>query len=63
MRTYVCDIAAIHNLAVLEWRHRVNRLSMEPRRIRRMLEVSKEKDVPAAEGNLKVLRDHIPEVF
>ena len=63
MRIYVCDIAAIHNLAVLEWRHRVNRLSMEPRRIKRMLEVSKEKDVPTADGNLKVLQDHIPEVF
>ena len=63
MRTYVCDIAALHNLAVLEWHHRVNRLSMSPRKIKLLLERSKGNGVPTAEGNLEVLRDHIPEVF
>ena len=63
MRTYGRNAAAFHNLAVLEWQHRSHRLSMIPRRIKWFLEKAKEQGVPASDENLKVLRDHIPEVF
>ena len=62
LRTYVCDIAALHNLAVLEWRHRVNSVSMNPWRIKTYLEKAQKLGVPMAERNLKILLDHIPEV-
>lgn len=55
------DIAATHNLAVLEWRHRNFRLGMDPQRIKRWLEEARRLNVPTAESNLKVLLDHIPE--
>ncbi len=61
LRMYICDIAALHNLAVLEWRHRVDSRAMSPLRIKLFLEKSKRLEVPTAEGNLKVLFDHIPE--
>ena len=62
LRTFVCDIAAIHNLAVLEWRHRVNSMSMNPWRIKAYLEKAQKLGVPTAEGHLKILLSHIPEV-
>lgn len=55
------DIAAVHNLAVLEWRHRNFRMGMNPLRIRGCLEAAKRLNVPTAAANLKVLLDHIPE--
>lgn len=63
MRTYGRNAAAMNNLAVLEWQHRNHRLSMIPARIKWFLETSKAEGVTEAEANLKVLRDHIPEVF
>ena len=63
MRTYGRNAAAMNNLAVLEWQHRNHRLSMIPARIKWFLETSKAGGVTEAEANLKVLRDHIPEVF
>lgn len=63
MRTYGRNAAAMNNLAVLEWRHRNHRLSMIPARIKWFLETSRAGGVTEAEANLKVLRDHIPEVF
>jgi len=61
MRMFGDDIAAVHNLAVLEWRHRNFRLGMDPQRIKRWLEEARRLNVPTAEANLKVLLDHIPE--
>lgn len=63
MRTYGRNAAAMNNLAVLEWQHRNHRLSMIPARIKWFLETSNAEGVTEAETNLKVLRDHIPEVF
>ena len=63
MRTYICDVAALHNLAVLAWRHRIDVFDMKPWRIQSMLEMSKKRDVPTAEGNLRVLYAHIPELM
>ena len=63
IRAYICDVASIHNLAVLEWEHRIFRTSMNPFRIKKQLEISAEKEVPAAKANLKIVRAHIPEVF
>lgn len=54
------EAEAVHNRAVLEWRHRIFRFEMDPLRIRRCLEVAKRGNVPNAEANLKVLFDHIP---
>lgn len=62
MRAYVCDIAARHNLAVLEWRHRSNYSGMNPWRIKAFLEKSKKLEVPTAAENLKILFEHIPEL-
>lgn len=62
MRTYGRN-AAFNNLAVLEWQHRNHRLSMIPDRIKWLLEAARGKGVPTVDENLKVLRDHIPEVF
>ena len=62
-RTCVCDGAALHNLAVLEWRHRINALIMNPWSIQLWLETAKEWGIPTAEANLRVLRQHIPEVL
>lgn len=56
------EAEAVHNRAVLEWRHRIFRLEMDPLRIRRCLEVAKRGNVPNAEANLKVLFDHIPKI-
>ena len=63
MRTYGRNAAAFNNLAVLEWQHRNHRLSMIPERIKWFLETAKEQGVLTADENMKVLRDHIPEVF
>ena len=58
MRTFRWNGAAVHNLAVLEWRHRIFRTDMDPLRImRRIGYISR-----TSEENLKVLRDHVPEV-
>lgn len=54
--------AAANNLAVLEWRHRVNQGFMDPRMISTLLGRAYESGVPTALANLKVLLDHIPEV-
>jgi hypothetical protein len=37
--------------------------SMDPGRIRQFLELARNAGVPVAEGNLGVLRSHLPEVF
>ncbi len=60
MRMFGGDIAAVHNLAVLEWKHRIFRVGMDPRRIKSYLEEAKYRNVANAESNLKVLFDHIP---
>ena len=57
------NAASANNLAVLAWRHQINRMSMNPWVIRRRLEAAAEAQVPTAEGNLAVLKEHIPEVF
>ena len=62
MRTYVCDAAALHNLAVMEWHHRIHGLSMNPWRIKLRLEKAKQLEVPTAEKNLNVLFQYLPEV-
>lgn len=54
--------AAANNLAVLEWRHRVNQGFMDPRMIAALLGRAYESGVPTALANLKILLDHIPEV-
>ena len=61
MRKFGRDIRAVHNLAVLEWRHRNFRIGIDPKRIKRYLEEAKRHNVSTAETNLKVLHDHIPE--
>lgn len=63
LRTAACDAAAQNNLAVLEWRHRLNVSCMNPWRIQSGLETAKEYGIPTAEANLRVLRQHIPEVL
>ncbi len=57
-----CDAASLNNLAVLQWRHRIDRLSMDPWTILALLEKAKKCGVPTAEGNLKTLLSHMPEV-
>lgn len=57
-----CNAAAIHNLAVLEWQHRIHRYHMIPQRIDAYLRKAKMLKVPTADANLKVLYDHIPEL-
>ena len=52
-----------NNVAVLEWQHRSQRLSMNPWRIKQMLFIAADEGVEVAKDNLKVLFDHIPEVF
>ena len=54
--------AAANNLAVLEWRHRVNQYLMDPSMIATLLGRAHGAGVPAAAANLKILHDHIPEV-
>ena len=61
MRMFCGDIAAVHNIAVLEWMHRSFRTGMNPRRIKRYLEEAKRLEVPTAEANLKILLDHVPQ--
>lgn len=61
MRMFGGDIAAVHNIAVLEWMHRSSRTGMNPRRIKRYLEEAKRLEVPTAEANLKILLDHVPQ--
>ena len=63
IRAYICDVASIHNLAVLEWEHRIFRTSLNPFRIKKQLEIADEKEVPTAKANLKILKAHIPEIF
>ena len=63
IRAYICDVASMHNLAVLEWEHRIFRTSMNPFRIKKQLEIADEKEVPTAKANLKIIKAHIPEVF
>ena len=58
-----CDASSANNLAVLKWRHQSMRDSMVPGRIRKFLELARNAGVPVAEGNLGVLRSHLPEVF
>ena len=62
MRIFGGSVYAVHNLAVLEWKHRNFRIGMDPKRIKRCLEEAKRQNVSPAETNLKVLHDHIPEV-
>lgn len=57
------NAASHNNLAVLAWRHQIDRMRMDPWLIRRMLEEAAKAQVPTAEGNLAVLKEHIPEVF
>ena len=57
MRTFSWNDAAVHNLAVLEWRHRIFRTDMDPLRIMRRLSYSSR----TYKTNLKVLCDHISE--
>ena len=54
--------AAANNLAVLEWRHRVNQYLMDPRMIATLLGKAHRSGLPTALANLKILLDHIPEV-
>lgn len=61
MRMFGGSIYAVHNLAVLEWRHRNFPIGMDPDRIKRYLEEAKSHKVSTAEANLKILHDHIPE--
>ncbi|MGN0833741.1 MAG: hypothetical protein ACI4RD_08880, partial [Kiritimatiellia bacterium] len=65
MRTYAYgfNAAACNNLAVLEWQHRSHGLNMIPQRIRWRLESARDQGIPRADENLRILREHIPEVF
>ena len=63
IRAYICDAASMHNLAVLEWEHRIFRTSMNPFHIKMLLELSVQKKVPEAKANLEIMKAHIPEIF
>lgn len=55
-----CDATSANNLAVLEWRHQIFRMSMDPERIKILLERAGEAKVREAEMNLHVLRLRFP---
>jgi len=54
---------AENNLAVLMWRHQCDRLTINPFKIRFMLERAAKAGVPEARQNLEVLRAHMPEAW
>lgn len=62
MRTARHDSQSLHNMAVLYWRHRIFPMQFDPKEIKQMLEIAQQEGVSCAKKNLKVLRDHIPEV-
>ena len=55
-----CDATSANNLAVLEWRHQIFRMSMDPERVKILLERAGEAEVREAEMNLDVLRLRFP---
>ena len=62
IRGWRYESICINNVAVLEWQHRSRRLSMNPWIMAHGLAIAAEEGVPAAEYNLKVLLDHMPEL-
>ena len=62
MRTARHDPRSLHNMAVLYWRHRVFPMQFNPKEIKEMLEIAQDESVSSAKANLKILRNHIPEV-
>ena len=62
MRAWRTNPAALNNLAVLYWRHRIFRLGFDPAEIRAMLELAARDGVSCAKQNISVLLAHIPEV-
>ncbi|GEM_PF-1737435 len=62
LRAHRLDVTALHNLAVLMWRHRVNAMFMNPWEVQAFLKKAAARDMPTAKANLEVLLAHIPEL-
>ena len=61
MRTVTDNPASLNNMAVLVWEHRSERIGMDPRGLKGMLETASGQGVECARDNLAVLLEHIPE--